>query len=62
LYENYTLVPNSIKLRDVKIQFESLPQWYNLDTLNPDSPSAPLITISVNGNNKIYKFVEKSNS
>lgn len=62
LYENYTLVPNSIKLRDVKIQFESLPQWYNLDTLNPDSPSAPLITISVNGNDKIYKFVEKSNS
>ena len=47
LYETYELVPSSIKLHDVKIQFESLPQWYDLDTLNPDSPNAPLITITV---------------
>ena len=65
LYENYKLVPNTIKLRDVKIQFESLPQWYDLDTLNPDSPGAPLVTITVQGEDgeeqtKIVKL-EKEN-
>lgn len=62
LYGNYNLVPNSIKLYDVKIQFESLPQWYDLDTLNPDSPSAPLITVTAGGTSKIYKFIEETES
>lgn len=64
LYENYKLAQNTIKLHDVKIQFESLPQWYDLDTLNPDSPSAPLITITVQGSDgdeqtKVVKLVKR---
>lgn len=30
---NYTYVDNSIELQDLKITFQSKPQWYNLDTL-----------------------------
>ena len=39
----------SIKLKDVKIQFESLPQWYDLDALTPEgtNPYATGLTISV---------------
>lgn len=32
LYKNFKLDSTSIKLYNVKIQFDSLPQWYNLDT------------------------------
>lgn len=61
LYSNYTVAPNSIKLRDVKIQFDSLPQWYDLDTLNPYSPSAPLIEMTLeDGTTKIVKIVQNT--
>lgn len=67
LYENYKLAEDTIKLHDVKIQFESLPQWYDLDTLNPDSPSAPLITVTVQGEDgeeqtKVVKLAYDENS
>lgn len=36
IVQNYDFDPSTIKLRDLKVQFESLPQWYNLDTMSPD--------------------------
>ena len=36
LYENYQFNSATITLRDVKIQFESLPQWYDLTSLTPE--------------------------
>lgn len=50
----------SVKLKDVKIQFESLPQWYDLDALTPEgtNPYAVGLTISV-FNNKTKEWEEK---
>lgn len=35
LYENYNFNINSVRLKDLKIQFESLPQWYDLASMSP---------------------------
>ena len=62
LYEglNRDFDPTSIKLRDVKIQFESLPQWYDLNALTPEgtNPYAVGLTISV-FNNETKEWEEK---
>lgn len=63
LYGNYNVIPNSIRLYDVKIQFESLPQWYDLDTLNSESPKAPVLTITDNeGLSKTVQWNESTKS
>lgn len=36
-YSNYKFDESTIRLTDVKIQFESLPQWYDLDSMSPKS-------------------------
>lgn len=35
LYENYKFNTSSLRLYDLKVQFESLPQWYDLDSMSP---------------------------
>lgn len=37
LYENWSFNSSSIKLKDLRIQFESLPQWYDLDSMTPEN-------------------------
>jgi len=37
LYQNWSFNSNSIKIRDLRIQFESLPQWYDLTSLSPNA-------------------------
>ena len=55
LYENYTTLNTekklNFKLSEVKIQFESLPQWYNLDTYAPQEsePNVVRMTLSKEG-------------
>ena len=39
--------PSCIKLKDVKIQFESLPQWYDLDALTPEGTNPYSINLSI---------------
>lgn len=36
LNKNYEFNPDSVRLRDLKIQFESLPQWYDLTAITPE--------------------------
>lgn len=36
LVENYDFNMESVRLRDLRVQFESLPQWYDLDAMAPE--------------------------
>ena len=54
-YENYKFDDSTIRLTDVKIQFESLPQWYNLDSMAPTNNGR---TILPGG---LYCTVERNN-
>lgn len=49
-YENYDFDKQSIKLHNLKIQFNSLPQWYNLDSFSPsENNNTGLIWVTITG-------------
>jgi len=47
LYENYMVLPNTIKLHDLKVQFQSKPQWYQLDSNNQNSITAESFVFNI---------------
>ena len=50
LYKNYDFSKQTIKLHNLKIQFNSLPQWYDLDSFSPtENTDAGLVWITITG-------------
>ena len=56
IYGNYKINKNSIYLTDVKIKFESEPQWYDLTTVNLSKNIAPNSGLILFIGNKEYEF------
>lgn len=61
LYENYQFDQSSIRLKDLKIQFNSLPQWYDLTSITPTGtvPGNIYFTITDDDNNEYEVFLEE---
>lgn len=60
VYENYHFNPATIRLKDVKIQFDSLPQWYDLTAITPEGtvPGTLFFTITDEDNNQYEVYLE----
>lgn len=47
IYKNYQFDPAAVKIKNLRIQFESLPQWYDLSSITPErtNPGTVFFTI-----------------
>lgn len=61
LNENYQFNPESVRLRDLKIQFESLPQWYDLTTIAPAYASPRVFAFTASNDEKGWLIKEGEN-
>lgn len=62
LYANYDFNQGSIRLRDLKIQFESLPQWYDLDSMSPQGYAIGGLYLTIQRGNELVDVVVKENN
>lgn len=64
LYQNYDFDTSTIRLKDVKIQFNSLPQWYDLTSITPNGtiPGSIYFTITDDDNNEYEVYLKVENN
>lgn len=61
LYQNFDFDTSTIRLKDVKIQFESLPQWYDLDSMSPSNYAIGGLYLTIQRNDELVDIVVDEN-